>query len=36
VAVRRGVLLRGYIYDFIELFAPELTREAIGQASSDR
>ncbi|MBK9703009.1 MAG: CysB family HTH-type transcriptional regulator [Betaproteobacteria bacterium] len=36
VAVRRGVLLRGYIYDFIELFAPELTREAIARASSDR
>ncbi|MBK7791308.1 MAG: CysB family HTH-type transcriptional regulator [Betaproteobacteria bacterium] len=36
VAVRRGVLLRGYIYDFIELFAPELTRKAIARASSIR
>jgi LysR family transcriptional regulator, cys regulon transcriptional activator len=36
VAVRRGVLLRGYAYDFIELFAPRLTRKAIEQALAEK
>jgi len=31
VALRRGVYLRGYTYDFLELFAPHLTREYIQQ-----
>lgn len=29
LAVRRGAYLRGYTYEFIELFAPHLTRKAI-------
>ena len=36
VAVRRGVLLRGYAYDFIELFAPRLTRKAIEHAMAEK
>ena len=32
LAIRRGVALRSYVYDFIELFAPTLTRTVIGQA----
>jgi DNA-binding transcriptional LysR family regulator len=32
VAVRRGAFLRGYVYDFIELFAPQLTRKVIEKA----
>jgi DNA-binding transcriptional LysR family regulator len=32
VAVRRGAYLRGYVYDFIELFSPQLTRAAIRTA----
>ena len=32
VAVRRGAYLRGYVYDFIELFSPHLTRAAIRAA----
>jgi LysR family cys regulon transcriptional activator len=36
VAVRRGVLLRGYAYDFIELFAPRLTRKAIEHAMAKK
>jgi LysR family transcriptional regulator, cys regulon transcriptional activator len=32
LAIRRGVELRSYIYDFIELFAPTLTRATITQA----
>jgi LysR family cys regulon transcriptional activator len=32
LAIRRGVALRAYIYDFIELFAPTLTRATIAQA----
>lgn len=31
VALRKGVYLRGYTYDFLELFAPHLTREYIQQ-----
>ncbi|MDO9053518.1 MAG: HTH-type transcriptional regulator CysB [Gallionella sp.] len=29
IAIRRNEYLRGYTYDFIELFAPHLTREAV-------
>jgi len=29
IGCRRGTFLRGYMYDFIELFAPHLTRDAI-------
>ena len=29
VGIRRGAFLRGYAYDFIELFAPHLTRRLI-------
>ena len=32
LAIRRGVALRSYCYDFIELFAPTLTRATITQA----
>ena len=32
LATRRGVELRSYCYDFIELFAPTLTRATITQA----
>jgi len=29
IALRKGTILRSYMYDFIELFAPHLTREVI-------
>ncbi len=32
VAVRRGVYLRGFVYDFIQRFAPHLTRKVVEQA----
>ncbi len=32
IAVRRGAYLRAYVYDFIERFAPQLTRKAVDQA----
>lgn len=32
VAIRRNEYLRGYTYEFIELFAPHLTREAVAKA----
>lgn len=32
VALRRGTYLRGYVYDFIETFAPTLTRQVVQQA----
>ena len=32
VAVKRGSLLRGYAYEFIELFAPALTRKLVERA----
>jgi LysR family cys regulon transcriptional activator len=32
LAIRRGVTLRSYVYDFIELFAPTLTHATITQA----
>lgn len=38
LAVRRNAWLRGYIYDFIEWFAPQLDRDMVGafMSSSDR
>lgn len=32
IALRRGTLLRGYVYNFIETFAPTLTREVVRRA----
>jgi LysR family transcriptional regulator, cys regulon transcriptional activator len=32
VALKRGTVLRGYVYDFIQTFAPTLTREVVDQA----
>ena len=32
IAIRKNEYLRGYTYEFIELFAPHLTREAVGLA----
>jgi LysR family cys regulon transcriptional activator len=32
LAIRRGTWLRGYVYAFIESFAPPLTREYVGRA----
>lgn len=33
IGFRRGTFLRGYMYEFIELFAPHLTREIVETAS---
>src|SRR5690606_2731933 len=35
LAVRRGTLLRGYAFAFIETFAPGLTRQAVEDALHD-
>lgn len=35
IGIRRGVYLRGYVYDFIELFAPHLTRKVVEAAMSE-
>jgi LysR family cys regulon transcriptional activator len=32
IAVRRGAYLRGFVYDFIQRFAPHLTRKVVEQA----
>lgn len=32
IAIRKNEYLRGYTYDFIELFAPHLTRDIVSQA----
>ena len=32
IGFRRGTFLRGFMYDFIEAFAPHLTRERVNQA----
>jgi len=32
IGCRRGTFLRGYMYEFIELFAPHLTRDVVDQA----
>jgi len=34
IGFRRGTFLRGYMYDFIELFAPHLTRDMVDRAIS--
>ena len=34
LAIRRGSFLRGYMYDFIEMFAPHLTRSVVDGALS--
>lgn len=34
--LRRGLTLRGYMYDFIKLFAPHLSREKVDQAMAAR
>lgn len=31
IGLRRGAFLRGYMYDFVELFAPHLTRDVVDQ-----
>ncbi|HTQ76464.1 MAG TPA: CysB family HTH-type transcriptional regulator [Burkholderiales bacterium] len=36
LGVKRGAYLRGYAYDFIELFAPSLTREAVRAAVAEK
>ncbi|KGE03494.1 HTH-type transcriptional regulator CysB [Pseudohaliea rubra] len=36
IACRRGTFLRGYMYDFIEDFAPHLTRELVQEAFTTR
>jgi len=32
VAIRKGAYFRGFMYDFIELFAPQLTREVVSES----
>jgi len=32
MGIRKNTYLRGYMYDFIEMFAPRLTREVVGHA----
>jgi hypothetical protein len=32
--LRKGVFLRGYVYEFISLFAPKYTRKAVDAALS--
>jgi LysR family cys regulon transcriptional activator len=32
IGVRRGSYMRGYVYEFIELFAPHLTRRQVSAA----
>jgi LysR family cys regulon transcriptional activator len=34
IGFRRGTFLRGYMYDFIELFAPHLTKDVVSEAFS--
>ena len=34
IGCRRGTFLRGYMYEFIELFAPHLTRDLVDEAFS--
>jgi LysR family cys regulon transcriptional activator len=36
IGIRRGAFMRRYVYEFIELFAPHLTRNAIEQAMTGR
>jgi hypothetical protein len=32
LALRRGIFLRGFVYEFITLFAPQYTRRAVDAA----
>jgi LysR family cys regulon transcriptional activator len=32
IGIRRGTYLRGFVYDFIEMFAPHLTHDAVDTA----
>jgi LysR family cys regulon transcriptional activator len=32
IGYRRGTFLRGYMYDFLEWFAPHLTRQVVDEA----
>jgi LysR family cys regulon transcriptional activator len=32
IAVRRGAYLRGFVYEFVQQFAPHLTRRVVEQA----
>ena len=32
IGFRRGAFLRGFMYDFIELFSPQLTRDLVDEA----
>ena len=32
IGCRKGTFLRGYMYDFIELFAPHLQRQLVNEA----
>ncbi len=32
IGFRRGTFLRGFMYDFIQQFAPHLTRELVSEA----
>ena len=36
IGFRRGAFLRSYMYDFIQLFAPHLTKDVVGQAIATR
>jgi LysR family cys regulon transcriptional activator len=36
IGIRRNAYLRGYVYDFIEMFAPHLTRRAVDSAMQGR
>ncbi len=36
LAIKRGAFLRGYVYDFIQTFAPPLTRPVVEQALAER
>jgi len=34
IGFRKGTFLRGYMYDFIELFAPHLSRDVVAQVQA--
>jgi LysR family cys regulon transcriptional activator len=35
IGFRRGMFLRGYMYDFIQIFAPHLTREKVDRVAAE-
>jgi LysR family cys regulon transcriptional activator len=35
IGIRRHTYLRAYLYDFIEMFAPHLTRDVVSAAMAD-